>query len=91
MLFHTGECNEEASEVDPTELDWPQYVCIRDIFLIQGNSTVVYDGDVDFNLLIGGYKIDYHTDHQMSQYPFWVKPENDLNENQTFIYYDDFS
>jgi len=80
---------DESEETDPSELEWPEYVCVRDIFLVQGNSTIVYDGDVDFNMLIGGYKIDY-TENKWSDYPQWIKPPNDYNENETFIYYDEF-
>ena len=37
--------------VETTEpYDWPEYVCIRDIFLVEGNKTITYDGDIDFNL-----------------------------------------
>ena len=74
------ECEDDIGQI---HYQWPDYLCIRD------NVSDVYTGDVDFNLLIGGYEINT-TLTQFSGVPYWIKPPNKYTENYTYIYYDGF-
>eukprot|EP01083_Nonionella_stella_P153459 493084_1 len=82
-----GEC--ESVDKDKTTYEWPDYLCVRNVWHTTDNGTFVYGGDVDFNALMGGYQIN-NTLTELSGVPFWWKPPNDYNENTTYIYYDSF-
>eukprot|EP01083_Nonionella_stella_P293240 997207_1 len=73
-------------DISGIKVEWPEYLCVNDVLLMAENTT--YNGDVDFNLLMGGYIM--HTDGGGNGIPIWIKPPNDYINNETYIYYDKF-
>ena len=69
---------------DPsTTFNWPEYLCIRE------QVSDIYTGNIDWDLLKGGYKMN-DTITMFSGVPYWIKPPNQYNEDYTYIYYDSF-
>eukprot|EP00486_Rosalina_sp_Unknown_P003758 CAMPEP_0201575966 /NCGR_PEP_ID=MMETSP0190_2-20130828/21474_1 /ASSEMBLY_ACC=CAM_ASM_000263 /TAXON_ID=37353 /ORGANISM="Rosalina sp." /LENGTH=791 /DNA_ID=CAMNT_0048006257 /DNA_START=189 /DNA_END=2567 /DNA_ORIENTATION=+ len=77
------ECDTDTDSDPGTTFNWPEYLCVRE------NVSDVYSGNLDWDLLKGGYEMN-DTITRFSGVPFWVKPPNKYNEDYTYIYYDSF-
>lgn len=82
FTLDAGTCDTE--EPDPPSFEWPDYLCIDE------SISDPEEIDIEWTLLIGGYERRDNVTEFSGDVPYWVKPPNDYNENETYIYYDAF-